>query len=102
MRKMVLAMAMVLAAGACSTNPKPLVPDTEEGPASYVCYNTWLSEPEEIRAIAQRQCQRAGGMEVKALLGQSWTPLRCGFLTPEVAAFRCGRPGNSMDFYFGR
>ncbi len=98
MHKMMLAVAMVVALGACSTSPKPLVPDTAEGPASYVCYSTWLSEPTEIRAIAQRQCQRSG-MNVKALMGQSWTPLRCGILTPEVAAFSCGRAGYE---YFGR
>lgn len=100
MRKMMLAMAMTLALGACSTTPRPLVPDTPEGPASYVCYSTWISEPEDIRAIAERQCQRSG-MEVKSLLGQSWTPLRCGVLTPEVAAFRCGRAGYFTD-YLGR
>ncbi|MDO8607243.1 MAG: hypothetical protein Q7R40_11955 [Phaeospirillum sp.] len=100
MRKIMLAVTLATALGACSTTPRPLVPDTDEGPASYVCYNTWLSEPEEIRAIAARQCQRSG-MDVKSLLGQSWTPLRCGILTPEVAAFRCGRVGYSTD-YFGR
>ena len=92
MRKMMLAVTLVMALGACSTDPRPLVPDTADGPASYICYNTWISEPEEVRAIASRQCQRSG-MEIKALLGQSWTPLRCGALTPEVAAFSCGRVG---------
>ena len=98
MGKIMLAVALVSVLGACSTAPKTLVPDTEEGPASYVCYSTWVSEPDEIRAIASHQCQRSG-MDVKSLIGQSWTPLRCGFLTPEVAAFRCGRGGYD---YFGR
>ncbi|TAN79896.1 MAG: hypothetical protein EPN20_00215 [Magnetospirillum sp.] len=101
MRKVMLAVSLVVALGACSTTPRPLVPDTPEGPASYVCYSTWLSDPDEVRAIASRQCQRSG-MEVKSLLGQSWTPMRCGFLTPEVAAFRCGRSGYGSDYYFGR
>lgn len=100
MRKMMLAVSLMVALGACSTTPRPLVPDTAEGPASYVCYNTWLSEPGEVRAIASRQCQRSS-MEVQSLLGQSWTPLRCGLLTPEVAAFRCGRSSYSTE-YFGR
>ena len=98
MGKIMLAVALVATLGACSTAPKPLVPDTDEGPASYVCYSTWISEPEDIRAIATRQCQRSG-MDVKSLIGQSWTPLRCGLLTPEVAAYRCGRTGYD---YFGR
>ncbi|WP_096701861.1 hypothetical protein [Magnetospirillum sp. 15-1] len=92
MRKAVLAVTVTLALGACSSTPMPLVPDTPEGPASYVCYSTWLSEPDEVRAIAERQCRRAG-MEVRGLMGQSWAPLKCGFVTPEVAAFRCGRAG---------
>ena len=92
MRKAILALSVTMVLGACSTAPKPLVPDTPEGPASYVCYSTWQSDAAEVRAIAERQCRRSG-MEVTALLGQSWTPLRCGLLTPEVAAFRCGRAG---------
>lgn len=92
MRKAVLAATLTLALGACSTTPKPLVPDTAEGPASYVCYSAWQSTPEEVRAIADRQCRNAG-MEVRGLLGQSWAPFKCGILTPEVAAFRCGRYG---------
>ena len=98
MRKMMLAVSLVVTLGACSTAPQPLVPDTPDGPASYVCYNTWLSEPEEVRAIASRQCLRSN-MEIKALMGQSWTPLRCGFLTPEVAAFSCGHAGYSSDYF---
>ena len=92
MRKAVLAVTVTLALGACSSLPRPLVPDTPEGPASYVCYSTWLSEPEEVRAIADRQC-RTAGMEVRGLLGQSWAPMKCGVLTPQIAAFRCGRYG---------
>lgn len=90
MRKAVLAVAMVLAVGGCSTSPRPLVPDTPEGPASYVCYNSSLSTPDEVRSIAARQCGR-WGMDIKSLIGQEWTPLRCGLLTPAVAGFRCGR-----------
>ena len=101
MRKMMLAVTAVMALEACSTSPRPLVPDTAEGPASYVCYSTWISEPAEIRAIASRQCHRSG-MEVKSLLGQSWTPFRCGLLTPEVAAFSCGRSTGYFSDTFGR
>ena len=90
MRTTMLAITMALAVAGCSSLPRPLVPDTPEGPASYVCYSSWVSEPAEIRAIADKQC-RTSGLEVKALLGQAWTPFRCGLLTPEVAAFRCGK-----------
>ena len=98
MRKMILAVTLVVALGACSTAPRSLVPDTPEGPASYVCYNTWISEPEEVLGVASRQCQHSG-MEIKSLLGQSWTPLRCGLLTPEVAAFSCGRASSGYLGY---
>lgn len=87
-----IAVAAVLALAGCSTTPRPLVPDTVQGPTSYVCYATMTSTPEEVRTIAERQCQRAG-MSVVGLIGQSWTPLRCGFLTPNVAAFQCGNGG---------
>jgi len=100
MRKAILAMMVIGGLGACSSDPRPLVPDTAEGPASYVCYSTWTSEAAEVRAIAQRQCQRSG-MDVKALMGQSWTPFRCGLLTPEVAAFSCGHAGY-FDGYYSR
>lgn len=92
MRNVVLVIAAALALGACANTPYPLVPDTAEGRASYVCYSSWTSEPEEIRAVADRQC-RVVGMEVRGLLGQSWAPFKCGLLTPEVVAFRCGRYG---------
>jgi len=97
MRKMMRTAGLVVALGACSTAPVPLVPDTADGPASYVCYSTWTTSSEEVRAIAARQCRRSG-MEIKSLLGQSWTPLRCGLLTPEVAAFSCGRGGSYADY----
>lgn len=87
-----IAAAAVLALAGCSTTPRPLVPDTAQGPTSYVCYANTTSSPEEVRAIAERQCQRAG-MSVVGLIGQSWTPLRCGILTPSVAAFQCGNAG---------
>lgn len=92
MRALIAAAAAVLALAGCSTTPRPLVPDTVEGPASYVCYASMTSTPEEVRAIAERQCQRSN-LSVVGLIGQSWTPLRCGFLTPNVAAFQCGTPG---------
>lgn len=92
MLKGIAAVAMVLSLGACSLSPRPLVPDTPEGPASYVCFNSTMADPTEVRAIAERQCGRSG-MSVSALIGQEWTPLRCGVLTPTVAGFRCGRGG---------
>ena len=88
MRLVVLAAAALVLAG-CSTSPYPLVPDTPQGPASYVCYSNFLSSPEEVRAIAEHQCRRHG-FGVSGLIGRSWTPGRCGFLTPSVAAFQCG------------
>lgn len=90
MRTLVVATALVLAG--CSTEPRPLVPDTVQGPASYVCYNSATSTPDEIRAIAERQCAKSS-MAVTGLLGQEFTPLRCGVLTPSVAAFQCGTAG---------
>jgi hypothetical protein len=84
-----LAAAAMLALGGCSTAPRPLVPDTVQGPASYVCYNSSWATPEEVRGIAERQCGKSG-LGVSGLIGQSWTPLRCGILTPSVAAFQCG------------
>ncbi|HLO77420.1 MAG TPA: hypothetical protein VK196_13270 [Magnetospirillum sp.] len=88
MKKLLVALAALAVAG-CSTDPRPLVPDTAQGPASYVCYNSAASSPDEIRAIAERQCGKSG-LGVSGLIGQSFTPLRCGFLTPSVAAFQCG------------
>ncbi|MGE5478252.1 MAG: hypothetical protein ACM3Q1_16475 [Bacteroidales bacterium] len=88
MRKL-LAAAAALALAGCSTDPRPLVPDTAQGPASYVCYNSAISEPADVRAIAERQCAKAG-LGVSNLIGQSFTPMRCGVLTPSVAAFQCG------------
>jgi hypothetical protein len=97
MRMSIVAVSMVLGLGACSTGPHPLVPDTPEGPASYVCYSSTFSNPAEVRGIADRQCGRSG-MGVSALIGQEWTPLRCGLITPTVAAFRCGRGGSSYYY----
>ncbi|MBC7908663.1 MAG: hypothetical protein H7Y60_18195 [Rhodospirillaceae bacterium] len=88
MRRLFAAAAM-LSLAACSTTPRPLVPDTAQGPASYVCYSSLTSTPEEVRAIAERQCAKSN-LGVGSLIGQSWTPLRCGLLTPSVAAFQCG------------
>lgn len=88
MRKL-LGAAAALALAGCSTDPRPLVPDTAQGPASYVCYNSAASSPEEVLAIAERQCAKSG-LGVAGLIGQSFTPLRCGVLTPSVAAFQCG------------
>lgn len=84
-----LVAATTLALAACSTGPKPLVPDTMQGPASYVCYNSATSTPDEVRAVAARQCGKSG-LGIAGLIGQSFTPLRCGILTPSVAAFQCG------------
>ncbi|WP_241003939.1 hypothetical protein [Magnetospirillum aberrantis] len=78
-----------LSLSACSTDPRPLVPDTAQGPTSYVCYNSAASTPEEVLTIAARQCGKSG-LGVSGLIGQSFTPLRCGILTPSVAAFQCG------------
>lgn len=90
MRMMILAAASLALLSGCTSAPRPLVPDTVQGPTSYVCYSTALSDPTEVREIAARQCGR-WGLQVTGLLGQSWTPLRCGFLTPTVAAFQCGQ-----------
>ncbi|HTH17613.1 MAG TPA: hypothetical protein VL974_13230 [Magnetospirillum sp.] len=89
MRKLLAAAAATLALAACSTDPRPLVPDTAQGPASYVCYNSAASTPDEVRSIAERQCSKAG-LGVSGLIGQTFTPFRCGVLTPSVAAFQCG------------
>lgn len=87
--KVFLAAAAVLALAGCSSDPRPLVPDTAQGPASYVCYNSATSSPEDVRAIAERQCAKSG-LGVAGLIGQTFTPFRCGVLTPSVAAFQCG------------
>lgn len=89
MRQVVVVAVAALALAGCSVSPRPLVPDSAQGPTSYVCYSNMTSEPAEVRAIAENQCRRAG-LGVSGLIGQSWTPLRCGFLTPSVAAFQCG------------
>ena len=99
MRHVIPAAVAMLALTACSTDPRPLVPNTEEGPTTYVCSSSMLSEPEDVRAIAENQCRRAGGLGVTRLLGQTWTPLRCGLLTPSVAAFQCGGSGYWMGRY---
>lgn len=96
MRHVVVAVAAALALAGCSTSPRPLAPGTPEGPTSYVCYSSMLSSPEDVRSIAETQCRRSG-LGISALLGQSWTPLRCGFLTPSVAAFQCG----SSSYWYG-
>ncbi len=88
MRKIVSLGLMLTALSACSMGPRPLVPDSAEGPASYVCYSSLTAEAADVRAIAERQC-RSWGMSVKSLIGQSFAPLRCGLLTPTAAAFRC-------------
>lgn len=99
MKRAVLAAAVVVCAvTGCSTMPRPLVPDSVEGPTSYVCYSSLTTSPDEVRAIAENQCRRAG-LGVAGLIGQSWTPLRCGVLTPSVAAFQCG---SSAYWYYGR
>lgn len=92
MRRLLVSAALLALAG-CSTTPRPLVPDTAQGPASYVCYSTLTSTPDEVRAIAERQCAKSN-LGVSGLIGQSWVPLRCGVLTPNVAAFQCG-PGST-------
>lgn len=95
MRKVLVALGLASGLAACSTTPHPLVPDTAQGPASYVCYSSAASSPEEIRGVAQRQCGK-WGHQVTGLIGQSWTPLRCGVLTPTVAAFQCGGYGGMI------
>jgi hypothetical protein len=96
--KIVFAVAAVtLALAGCSTTPRPLVPDTASGPASYVCYSSALSTPDEVRAIAARQCGR-WGLSVSGLIGQDFTPLRCGLLTPTVAAFQCSSGGGYYSY----
>ncbi len=87
--RLLAAALTLLALSACSTTPRPLVPDTTQGPASYVCYSSLVSSPDEVRAIAERQCGR-WGMPVSGVIGQSFSPFRCGVLTPTVAAFQCG------------
>lgn len=93
MKKLLAAAAAMILAG-CSTDPRPLVPDTAQGPASYVCYNSATSTPEEVRAIAQRQCAKSG-LGVAGIIGQGFVPLRCGILTPAVAAFQCGQAAST-------
>lgn len=88
MRHLVLIAIAAGALGACSTAPRPLVPDSAEGPASYVCYSSLTAEPDDILAVARTQCGR-WGLGVKGLIGQSFTPGRCGMLTPMVAGYRC-------------
>lgn len=90
--KVMLVAALGLALAGCAATPYPLVPDTTQGPASYVCYSSMTSTPEEVRAIAERQCGRLN-LGVTGLIGQSWAPMRCGALTPNVAAFQCGPGG---------
>lgn len=87
--KLSLAALSLLTLAGCSTTPRPLVPDTTQGPASYVCYSNMVSDPAEVRTIAERQCGR-WGYGVSGLIGQSFSPLKCGVLTPTVAAFQCG------------
>jgi len=89
MRTIAVALAATLALAGCSTSPRPLAPDTAQGPTSYVCYSSMTSSPEDVRAIAERQCRKSG-YGISSVIGQTWTPLRCGFLTPSVAAFQCG------------
>ena len=89
MRTLTLATAATLVLAGCSTVPRPLVPDTPEGPASYVCYSSWSSTPAQVRAAAERQCGH-WGLQVAGVIGQEWAPFRCGLATPMVAAFRCG------------
>ncbi|CAA7625765.1 hypothetical protein [Magnetospirillum sp. UT-4] len=89
MNRIAVAVACATLLAGCSTTPRPLAPDSAEGPTSYVCYSSVTAEPGEVYAIAARQCARSG-QGVKGLIGQSWTPLRCGVLTPSVAAFQCG------------
>lgn len=74
---------------ACSTAPRPLVPDSPEGPASYVCYSSLTASADDVLAVAQGQCGR-WGLGVKGLIGQTLSPGRCGTLTPMVAGYRCG------------
>ncbi|MBF0325231.1 MAG: hypothetical protein HQL42_09170 [Alphaproteobacteria bacterium] len=98
MRNLALAVAATLALAACSTSPHSLAPDTAQGPTSYVCYSNLTSNPEDVRAIGERQCRKSG-YGISSMLGQSWTPLRCGFLTPSVVAFQCGSGYSSMPSY---
>lgn len=93
--RIAVAVVSFSALAACSTTPRPLVPDTSQGPASYVCYSSMTSTPEEIRAVAERQCGR-WGYSVSAVIGQSWSPMKCGLLTPTVAAFQCGGGAPAM------
>ncbi|MGE5546798.1 MAG: hypothetical protein ACM33T_07870 [Solirubrobacterales bacterium] len=85
------ALVCLPALAACSSMPRPLVPATSQGPATYVCYSSTASAPVEVRAVADQECARYG-LKVSSLIGQRWTPMRCGVLTPTVAAFQCGRP----------
>ncbi|MDA8230980.1 MAG: hypothetical protein M0006_06555 [Magnetospirillum sp.] len=64
-------------------------------PASYICYSPFTSTPQEVRSLADRQCGFSG-LAVVGLIGQEFTPLRCGLLTPTVAGFRCGYGGGSL------
>jgi hypothetical protein len=94
-----LAAIAALALNACSSNPHPLAPDSLEGPTSYICFNSWSLSEKEVRDLASKQCQRSG-MQVKRMMGTVFSPLRCGFGTPEVAAFSCGghSSGSFMDY----
>ena len=92
MRNLVIAVAATLALAACSTTPHPLAPHTSYGPTSYVCYSNLVSTATEVRSVGEAQCARSG-YGVSSVIGQSWTPLRCGWLTPSVIAFQCGSGG---------
>jgi hypothetical protein len=98
MRNLVVAAVATLALAACSTSPHALAPDTEQGPTSYVCYSSMTSSPEDVRAIGERQCRKAG-QGLSSMIGQTWTPLRCGFLTPSVVAFQCGGSSSYSPLY---
>lgn len=88
MRVVLISLGLLTALSACSTATRPLLPG--QGPASYVCYSSTATTPDKVRAAAVEQCQ-GWGLEVTGLIEQSWSPLRCGLLTPTLAAFQCGR-----------
>ncbi|CAA7616230.1 hypothetical protein [Magnetospirillum sp. SS-4] len=90
-----LAAVAALALGGCSS-PRTLVPNTTEGPTSYVCFASgWSLSMDEVKAAATRQCA-AYGMQVTRFIGTSFAPMKCGLLTPEVAAYACGQGGGFM------
>lgn len=96
-RTFLTAMIATLALGACAS-PRPMVPTTTEGPVSYVCFVSGVTQTmDEVKAVATSQCARYG-MPVKRFLGTSFAPMKCGLLTPEVAAYACGNAGYSQDF----